>query len=234
MGVRTNCFSTVCPYLGNADQGRVNLCQRGESLWDTHSRGLSGMAGEHTVVTHTSIACSAARDRELPITLGWLWMCWAFEGKIQGEKKHRFCTRKQSIKHLCGAGRDEAQLDGLRLSGFGPSSANYAGRREPEVWPPFSQLVRHMSHPKEDQLVYLCGGIGPGKGWRVFAGASWFEGRLQLCFVLGTGQIIWPLAVHACPSFCVSACKNPHPASLGLHYPIYGAFVVYLMLLFLK
>lgn len=35
---------------------------------------------------------------------------------------------KRSIKHLCGAGRDKAQLDGLWLSGFGPSSANYVGK----------------------------------------------------------------------------------------------------------
>lgn len=83
---------------------------------------------------------------------------------MRGGGKHRLCVSKRSIKHLCGAGRDEAQLGGLRLSGFGPSSANYVGRREPEVWPPFSQLVKHMSHPNEDQLVDLCGGMGPGKG----------------------------------------------------------------------
>lgn len=47
----------------------------GESLRDTCSRGHPGIAGERTVVVHISVARNAARDQELLITLGWLWMC---------------------------------------------------------------------------------------------------------------------------------------------------------------
>lgn len=47
----------------------------GESLRDTCSRGPMGIAGERAVVVRTSIACNAARDQELSITLAWLWMC---------------------------------------------------------------------------------------------------------------------------------------------------------------
>lgn len=177
MGVRKKCLSTVCLYLGNTDQGRVNLGWRGKACV------MPAAEGTRASQESAPWSCTSLSPTTLPGPKSY-WSRWVGYGCAElskaesgaaGAEKHHRCTSKRSIKHLCGAGRDEAQLAGLRLSGFGPSSANYVGRREPEVWPPFSQLVKHMSHPNEDQLVYLWGGTGPGKGWRVFAGASCLE-----------------------------------------------------------
>ena len=165
MGVRKKCFSTVCLYLGDTDQGRVNLGWRGKACV------IPAAKGTWALQENAPWSCTPLLPATLPGTKSYR-SCWVGYGCAELLKaksgpgrggKHCLCTSKQSTKHLCGAGRDEAQLDGLRLSGFGPSSANYVGWREPEVWPPFSQLVKHMSHPNEAQLVYLCGGMGLGK-----------------------------------------------------------------------
>lgn len=108
------------------------------------------------MVVLISLTHNAARDRELSFIWVGFGCAELLKGKSGGGGKHCLCVSNWSIEHLCGAGRDEALWDGLWLSGFGPSSANYEGRREPEVWPPFNQLVEHMSHPNEDQFVHLC------------------------------------------------------------------------------
>lgn len=131
-------------------------------VWRLQLKAQGHHRGPHWGCAHLSHPQRCQRSRAI-IHLGWLWMGWDFEGKIWSRGKHCLCMSNWSIKHLYGAGRDEAQWDGLWLSGFGPSSANYEGRREPEVWPPFSQLVEHMSHPNEDQLVYLCWGMAQKK-----------------------------------------------------------------------
>lgn len=106
---------------------------------------------------------------------------------------------KRSIKHLCGAGRDEAQLDGLWLSGFGPSSANYAGSGEPEVWPPFSQLVKHMSHPNEDQLVYLCERWAEGKDEGCLLEPPALSGACTCAFSWAQASTLGPLQDDRAP-----------------------------------
>lgn len=164
IGVRKKCFSTVRLYLGNTDQGKVNLGWRGKAC------AIPAAEGPWALQESAPWSCAPLSPATLPGTKSYRsrWLGYGcaelLKAKSGGGKKHRLCTSKRSIKHLCGAGRDEAQLDVLRLSGFGPSSANYVDRRDPEVWPPFSQLVKHMSHPNEDKLVYLCRGMGPGKG----------------------------------------------------------------------
>lgn len=112
-----------------------------------------GVTGDGAVVVLISLTHNAARDPEL----SFIWVGCAELLKVKsGGGEHWLCMSNWSIKHLCGAGGDEALWDGLWLSAFGPSSANYEGKREPEVWTPFSQLVEHMSHPNKDQLVSLC------------------------------------------------------------------------------
>lgn len=140
-------FFYVCLYLGNVDQGRVTLvCVLPGAEGTGSHRGQC--CGCSISLTH-----NAARDPEL----SFIWVGCAELLKVKsGGGEHRLCMSNWSIKHLCGAGGDEALWDGLWLSAFGPSSANYESKREPEVWTPFSQLVEHMSHPNKDQLVSLC------------------------------------------------------------------------------
>lgn len=224
MGVREKCFSTVCLYLGNTEQGRVTLVWKGKA-W----------SWRHGESQRTALwLCSSLSPTKLPgiesiIHLG--WMCWAFEGKIWSGGKHGLRMSNWSIKHLCGAGGDKALWDGLWLSGFGPSSANYEGRGEPEVWAPFSQLVEHMSHPNKDQLYYLCWGIAQEKAEGSFlepstlnracscarhgpahlipAWTPWFlhEYHMQLflgCISPSTGHLLYILSYFCCSSISES------------------------------
>lgn len=148
-------------------------------------------------------------------------MCWAFEGKILKGGKHCLCMSNWSIKHLCGAGGDGALWDGLWLSGFGPSSGNYEGRGEPEVWAPFSQLLS----------IWV---IQTRISWFISA-EGWPRKRLKgLCWslppwsepavVLSAGHLIPAVHTHLVSTWV------PRAAFLGLHFPIYRAFVIYFKL----
>lgn len=196
MGVREKCFFTVCVYLGNTDQGRMTLvCVLPEA------EGSGCHRGPCCGCSHLSHPQRCQGSRAI-IHLG--WMCWAFEGEIW-RRGNALCTSNWSIKHLCGAGGDEALWDGLWLSGFGPSSANYEGRREPEVWPPFSQLVEHMSHPNKDQLVFLCWGMAQEKAEGSLLELSTLS-RACSCARHGPAHLI--PAVHAHPSFYLSTTRS--------------------------
>lgn len=55
-------------------------------------------------------------------------------------------SSERNTKHLCGAGGDKVQLDGLQSSGLSPSSASSVGTGEREAWSALRGLVPIEQH----------------------------------------------------------------------------------------
>lgn len=71
MGVREKCFSAVCLYLENADQGRVSLVWRGKACVMPEAEGTGHLRGLHCGCACLSHPQHCQGSRAI-IPLGWM------------------------------------------------------------------------------------------------------------------------------------------------------------------